>query len=56
MSQRENQGTTEYITDPGRLQNLLTFAEIDIMGIHPVNQDTLCVRWQFKEEAIQTPQ
>ena len=53
MSQRENQGTTEYITDPGRLQNLLTSAEIDILGILPVNQDTLCVRWHFKTEAVQ---
>ena len=45
-------GTTEYVTDVGILHKLLTSAEIEVSGILPINQETLCVKWHFKNEAV----
>ena len=46
-------GTTEYLDDPAKLQNLLTSPEIEVSAVLQVNQEILCVRWHFREEAVQ---
>ena len=46
-------GQTEYVTEPGQLQHLLTSAEIEVSSVLPINQEVLCVRWHFIEEAVQ---
>ena len=43
FGQRENMTQTEVVTKPERLTELLTYPEINVNGIIPVNDETLYV-------------
>ena len=53
VAESENKGSVEYVTEPKRLMDLLTSAEVEVTAVLPVNEDILCVRWRYVKEAVQ---
>ncbi|XP_031342995.1 uncharacterized protein LOC116170631, partial [Photinus pyralis] len=51
FGQRENQPKTKIINQPVELYALLFDPTIDVVGILPINEDTLVVNYQHKEES-----
>ena len=40
-------GTTEFVTKPARLRNLLYSPEIEVVGLQKVNDEILYLKWRF---------
>lgn len=51
LAQRENQKTTEVVTDPERFFELLTSPEVELTSWLPVNDDVMYAGWNYKREA-----
>ncbi|KAK5650119.1 hypothetical protein RI129_001148 [Pyrocoelia pectoralis] len=54
FGQRENQPKTEIINQPAELYELLYNPAIDVTGILPINDETLVVNYEYREEAFST--
>ncbi|XP_031340970.1 uncharacterized protein LOC116169082 [Photinus pyralis] len=50
LGQRENQSKTTIVKQPGEFYSMMTNPSMDINSVLPVNEDTLLVNWEFKEE------
>lgn len=51
FGQRENQAKTEIVRQPHQLEELLSNPAIDVANIHDVNDDTLVINYEYKDEA-----
>ncbi|XP_031348773.1 uncharacterized protein LOC116174886 [Photinus pyralis] len=51
LGQRENQSKTTIIRQSGEFYNIITNPSIDINSVLPINEETLLVNWEYKEEA-----
>ncbi|XP_018568461.1 uncharacterized protein LOC108908806 [Anoplophora glabripennis] len=51
FGQRENQTKTTIVNTPKEFYDMLTNPSIDVYHAFPVNENTLIINWQFKEEA-----
>ncbi|KAB0795419.1 hypothetical protein PPYR_12258, partial [Photinus pyralis] len=51
LGQRENQSKTTIVRQPEEFYNIMTNPSVDINSVQPINEDTLLVNWEFKEES-----
>lgn len=51
LAQRENQKTTEIVTEPERFFELLANPEVEVSSWLPVNDEVLYVGWTYRREA-----
>lgn len=51
FGQRDNQSRTSIIKTPEEFFTMLTNPCIDTLHVQPINEDTIAVTWEYKEEA-----